>query len=307
MPASPATRSGADAPSPRAATPLLLVLAAIVSVQFGGALAALLVAHVGPAATVTLRLALAVLIMLAVSRPRLRGHSRAAWLAVVAFGVSLALMNSTFYASLARLPIGVAVTIEFVGPLALAAVLSRRLSDALAVTAALGGVALISGALTVPWHELDHVGIAYAAAAGACWAAYILCSQRVGHHFPQLEGLTLAMIVAALLVAPLGLVTLDPARLSWGLLGAGLGVALLSSVLPYSFELLALRRLDARVFGVLLSLEPATAALAGFVVLGQRLSPLQLAGMALVVVASAIVMGARRRGPDPAGDSAEVG
>lgn len=278
----------------RRSTPLLLVLAAIVSVQFGGALAALLVPVIGPIATVALRLGLAVLILLVVARPRLRDHSRRAWWAVLAFGVSLALMNSTFYASLERLPIGVAVTIEFVGPLALSAALSRRWTDSVAVLAALGGVALISGALTVPWAELDHVGIAFAASAGAFWAAYIVCSQRVGRHFEQLEGLTLAMVVASVLVIPVGVATVDLSRVTATIVAAGAGIALLSSVIPYSFELLALRHLDARVFGVLLSLEPATAALAGFLVLHQTLDGLQLVGMTLVVVASAIVMGTSR-------------
>lgn len=278
----------------RRSTPLLLVLAAIVSVQLGGALAALLVPLIGPTATVALRLGLAVLVLLVVARPRVRGHSPQAWWAVVAFGVSLALMNSTFYASLARLPIGVAVTIEFIGPLTLSAVLSRRGTDTLAVLAALGGVALISGALTVPWAELDHVGIAFAASAGAFWAAYIVCSQQVGRHFARLEGLTLAMVVAAVLVIPVGAATVDSDRLTTAVVAGGLGIALLSSVIPYSFELLALRHLDARVFGVLLSLEPATAALAGFLVLHQTLDGLQLVGMTLVVVASAIVMGTSR-------------
>ena len=164
----------------------------------------------------------------------------------------------------------------------------------MAVLAALGGVALISGALTVPWAELDHVGIAFAASAGAFWAAYIVCSQRVGRHFEQLEGLTLAMVVASVLVIPVGVATVDLSRVTATIVAAGAGIALLSSVIPYSFELLALRHLDARVFGVLLSLEPATAALAGFLVLHQTLDGLQLVGMTLVVVASAIVMGTSR-------------
>ncbi|WP_409483115.1 EamA family transporter [Arsenicicoccus dermatophilus] len=277
----------------RRATPPLLVVAAIVTVQLGGALAATLVPVLGALPTVALRLGLGATVLLLATRPGVRGHGRSGWLAVVALGTTLAVMNSTFYASLARLPIGVAVTVEFLGPLTLAAALSRRLVDALSVAAALAGVALVSGALSIPWAALDHLGIGLALAAGACWAAYIVCSQRVGRHFPAVDGLTLAMLVAAALVVPLGLAQADPAALTPGRWGAAFGVALLSSVIPYSLELLALRDLDARVFGVLLSLEPAAAASAGLVVLGQRLDRPQVVGMALVVLASVTVMRGR--------------
>lgn len=278
-------------PASHRTAPLLLVLGSIVSVQLGGAFAALLVHDIGPAPTVMLRLILASAVIVAVARPQVRGRSRAAWTSVAALGVALAVMNATFYGSLARLPIGVAVTVEFIGPLALSAVLSRRWTHGVAVATALVGVALISGAVTVPWSELDHLGLALAGSAGAAWAAYIVASRHVGRHFAEVDGLALSMVLAAVLVLPLGLVTVDPARISTGVLAAGLGVALLSSVLPYSLEMIALRHLDPRVFGVLLSLEPAMAALAGFLVLHQRLSPLQLTGMALVVAASTLVMG----------------
>jgi inner membrane transporter RhtA len=275
----------------------LLVLAAIVSVQFGGALAATLVPRVGAAGSVALRLVLAAAVLLAVARPRLRGHTRADWLTVCAFALVLGLMNLAFYSSLARLPLGVAVTIEFVGPLVLATVLSRRLRDLVAVTGAALGVVLISGALTVPWDELEVPGILLALTAGACWAAYILLSARTGTRFAQLDGLAIAMAIAALLVAPVGVSTAGSALLSWDALWRGAGIALLSSVLPYSLELIALRRLSAQVFGVLLSLEPAVAALAGLVVLGQRLTQPQLVGLVCVMAASALVMGTRERSP----------
>jgi len=278
----------------------VLVLAAVVSVQFGGALAATLVPEIGAAGSVTLRLLFAALVLGAVARPRLRGHTRGAWLTVVLFGLALGLMNLAFYASLARLPIGVAVTIEFLGPLTLATVLSRRLVDVLAVVAAGAGVTLISQALTVPLADLDWVGLGLAATAGACWAAYIILSRRTGAAFASLDGLALAMAVALVAVAPFGLGTVP--LWSGEVVAKGLGIALLSSVLPYSLELLALRRLSPRVFGILLSLEPAAAALAGWLVLGQSLTGHQLTGMALVVLASTVVMGAgRRRQPaDPA-------
>ena len=267
----------------------VLVLAGIVSVQFGGALAATLVPEIGAGGSVVMRLVFATALLLVFVRPRWQGHSRRAWLTVIAFGVALGLMNYTFYGSLAHLPIGVAVTIEFIGPLALAASLSRRVLDAVAVLAAGAGVVLISEALHVPLADLPWTGIALALAAGACWAAYIVLSGRTGAEFPQLEGLALAMAVATLVTLPLGISSVP--QWSGETLLKGLGIAVLSSVLPYSLELLALRRLSAKVFGILLSLEPACAALAGLVVLGQVLAPGQLGGMALVVAASALVLG----------------
>ncbi len=275
----------------------VLVLLAVLSVQFGGALAATLIPTIGAAGSVTLRLLIGTVILLAVARPRLRGHDRRAWTTVVLFGLALGLMNWSFYASLGRLPIGVAVTIEFIGPLTLTAALSRRWKDGVAVLAAAGGVVLISQALTTPWAELDGIGLGLAAVAGACWAAYIVLSGRTGRAFSQLDGLALAMVVASVVVSPFGL--LSAHQWSADVLLRGLGIAVLSSVLPYSFELLALRRLSAGVFGIMLSLEPAVAALAGLIVLHQRLTGLQLAGMALVVGASSLVMGAHGRG-DPA-------
>ena len=287
------------------ARPLLLVLTAIVSVQFGGALAATLVPEIGAGGSVTLRLVFATAILWAIARPRVRGHRRAAWLTVLGFGAALGLMNLAFYSSLAHLPIGVAVTVEFLGPLALATALSRRLRDLAAVVAAAVGVVLISEALDTPFADVEWTGLGLAALAGACWAAYILASGRAGREFPKLEGLALAMAVALVVALPFGVTSVP----DWTgeSVAKGLGIAALSSVLPYSLELAALRTLSPRVFGILLSLEPAAAALAGLVVLGQRLGHLQLVGMALVVLASALVMGAgqRRAGrgderPDPA-------
>jgi inner membrane transporter RhtA len=287
---------------PGPGTAPLFVLAAVVSVQFGGALAATLVPRIGAAGSVTLRLAFATLVLLAVARPSLRSHSASEWRTVVLFGLALACMNLSFYASLEHLPIGVAVTIEFLGPLTLAAFQSRRGRDWLAVAAAAGGVALVSGALETHWTELDGLGIALAAIAGALWAAYIVLSQRTGRQFAQLDGLALAMVVATLAILPLGLGSV--ALWSPDVIGIGFAIAVLSSVLPYSLELVALRHLRQQVFGILLSLEPAVAALAGFLVLGQLLDPGQLAGMGCVVVASVLVLGARRRSPQP--DPAEA-
>ncbi len=262
------------------------------SVQFGGALAATLVPEIGAGGSVLLRIGFAAAILFAVARPRLRGHDRRGWATVVAFGVALGLMNWSFYGSLAHLPLGVAVTVEFLGPLVLTTVLSRRPLDFVAVAAATAGVVLISEALTVPWADLSWVGLGLAATAGVCWAAYILLSSRTGAAFPGLDGLAIALVVSTFVALPAGLLSAD----LWTIehVVKGLGLAVLSSLLPYSFELLALRRLAASVFGILLSIEPAVAALAGLVILGQRLDPLQLVGLALVVLASAIVMGVKR-------------
>ena len=276
----------------RAPAPLL-VLAAVISVQFGGALAATLIPAVGVFGSVTLRLTIAAAVLLAVVRPQLRGRSTADWLVVVAFGAVLATMNVFFYGALARIPIGVVVTVEFIGPLILATVLSHRRKDLIAVVGAAVGVVLISGVTSTPLTEIDLTGLALALAAGASWAAYIVLSGRTGARFAQLDGLAIAMTVAAVLVAPVGLVNGGSAMWTPDALWRGAGIAVLSSVLPYSLELIALRRLAANVFGILLSLEPAVAALAGLIVLGQHLRAAQLFGMACVVAASGLVMGVR--------------
>ena len=268
--------------------PAVLVLTAVGSVQFGGALAATLIPAVGATGAVTLRLVLGALMLALVVRPRLRGYAAGDWRTVLAFGVVLGLMNLSFYLSLERLPIGVAVTVEFVGPLLYAATLSRRVIDLVAVSVAGVGVVLIAEILSTPWAELDVIGLGFAAAAGAFWAAYIALSARTGARFASLDGVSIAMVVAAAMIAPFGLG--DALGATPAILAAGIGVALLSGVIPYSLELLALRRMGQRVFGVLLSTEPAAAALAGWVVLAQVLTPTQLVGMACVIAASAVVL-----------------
>jgi inner membrane transporter RhtA len=193
-------------------------------------------------------------------------------------------MNLCIYEAMDRIPLGAAVTIEFVGPLAVAVMGSRRAGDLAWVALAAGGVLLLAHPGT---GGLDATGVAFALAAGACWAAYIVLSARTGRRFPGGSGLALAMVVGALLAAGPGIAQAGGALLEPGLLAAGAAVALASSVIPYSLEMEALRRLPARVFGVLMSLEPAVAALAGLVVLGQGLSTAETAGIALVVAASA--------------------
>ncbi len=260
------------------------------SVQFGGALAATLIPRIGAAGTVTLRLGLGVVLLLAVARPRVRGRALRDWRAVLAFGAVLGLMNLSFYLALARLPLGVAVTIEFIGPLGLAAVLSRRRRDLVAVLVAAAGVVLVNGRDV---HAVNWAGVGFGLLAGLCWAGYVLLSAETGRRFAQLDGLALAMVVATVLVAPYGIASAGGELRGGHVLLVGAAVAVLSSVLPYSLELLALRRMRPVVFGVLMSLEPAVGALAGFLVLDQRLAVLQIAGMACVVAASIAVTRSR--------------
>jgi inner membrane transporter RhtA len=291
--------------------PPVLVLAGILSVQLGGALAAGLVRQVGPLIAVGLRLDIAALILLLATRPAVRRRTRPDWTAAGILGLILAVMNLCFYSAIARLPLGVVVTIEFLGPLGLAAVVSRRPRDLGAVVVALLGVVAVSGVLEIDVSDLDVTGLALAAAAGACWAGYILASRTVGRRWQQLDGLAVAMLVGAVAISPFAAADALDASVTPAQLGIGGAIAMLSSVLPYSFELIALRRIDTRVFGVLMSLEPAVAAAAGLVVLGEALRPLELGGMALVVLASAMVLVSDRGAQEPSfaatAEIAEIG
>jgi inner membrane transporter RhtA len=273
-----------------------LVLMAVGSVQFGAALAKTLFDELGPGGTVVLRTASAALLLALLWRPRLREHPPRDLALAGAFGVSLAGMNYAFYESLDRIPLGIAVTFEFVGPLSVAVAGSRRALDLVWVTLAGAGILL----LAKPGGEgLDGVGVGLALLAGAFWAAYILLSARAGRAFPGGSGLAIAMCVAAILVAPAGVAEGGGELLEPELLALGAAVGLLSSAFPYSLELEALRRLPPRVFGVLMSLEPAVAALAGLVVLGQVLDALEVLAILLVVAASAGAASTAEPRPDP--------
>jgi inner membrane transporter RhtA len=258
-----------------------LVVAAVSSLQFGASFAVTLFDELGPAGTAFLRLAIAALVLLAIWRPRVRGRPAADLRVAAAFGITLGLMNLCIYEAMDRIPLGIAVTIEFWGPLAVAVAGSRRALDMLWVALAGTGIVLLADP---GGGSLDAAGIAFALAAGGLWAAYILLSARTGRAFPGGSGLAIAMVFGALVTLPAGI---GADLLAPELLAAGAAVALASSVIPYSFELEALRRLPARVFGVLMSLEPAVAALAGLVVLGQALGGREWLAIALVVVASA--------------------
>ena len=272
----------------------LVAVAAMVSVQFGSALARTHFDAVGPLGAASLRLALGAAVLLLVFRPRVRGWSGRTWTGVVVLGLALAGMNSLIYLAIDEVPLGVAVTVEFTGPLAVALLQTRRWLDAAWALLAFAGVLLLgldsSGAVPV-------AGVLLALAAGAFWAVYILANSALGRGDQPLQGLAVSMTVAAVVVVPwgagaaTGAVLADPL-----LLLVFLVVAVLTSALPYALENVALRRLTTRVFGVLASLGPAVAALAGAVVLAQVPGPRELVALLLVTVASVGVTVVGRRG-----------
>ena len=259
-----------------------LVLIGILSVQFGAAVSKGLFDEIPPVGMVLLRLFTSSLILLALARPRLGGRTAADWRPVLALGVALGTMNWAFYESFARIPLGVAVTIEFVGPLVLAAVGRRRPRDLVWVGLAALGVVLFGAGPT----KVDALGFGLALLAGGCWALYIVSTAATGRRWAGVEGLAVASTVATLAIAPFAVVTAGARLLEPRLLVLGALVGLLSSVIPYSLEMAALRTLPPRVFGILMSLEPATAALVAAVLLREWLTPLQLLAMACVTAAS---------------------
>ncbi len=275
----------------RPGTAVLLVLGSCTSFQFGAALATHLFPLAGAPGTTLLRLGVAALVLLAVTRPRVRGWRRAQWRPVLLYGVSLAGMNGFYYAALARLPLSAAVTIQFLGPLTLAAALSRRWRDAGWIVLALLGVLTLGmadrhGGGTGTGTGLDPVGVVFALVSAAFWALYILAGSRASAAVPGRSGVAVAMTAGALVLLPFG------ARGAWHVVGRpapmllALGVALLASVVPYTLEFAAMRRIPRRVFGILLSLDPALATLAGWLLLGQHSSPVAIAAVATVITAS---------------------
>jgi inner membrane transporter RhtA len=282
-----------------------LVLGSCVSLQVGAACAARLFPVAGSTGTTLLRLGLAALVLLVAVRPRAHRWDRRQWRAVLAFGLTLAAMNGSFYAAIERIPLGTAVTVEFLGPLALAAVLSRRLRELIWVPLAAAGVALL-GLQGGTGSGLDPAGVGLALVAGLFWALYILASRRVGARVPGHGGLAVATAVGATALLPLGAVGAAHALDQPHPLLLAAGTALLASVVPYSLELAALRRLSPHVFGVLLSLEPAIAALAGWVLLDHPLGPLGAVAVGVVVLASAGSTLSARRAEPPADHPGEL-
>jgi inner membrane transporter RhtA len=260
-----------------------LVLVAIASTQLGAAVAKSLFDQIGAGGTVLLRILFAALVLVALWRPGLRRWTRAELGLAALFGIALAGMNLSFYSAIDRIPLGVAVTLEFSGPLAVALIGSRRALDVLWAVLAAAGILMLA---SPGGGSMDPVGVALALLAGVCWGSYILLSQRAGRAFPGGTGLALAMAFGAVLLLPVGVADAGADLLAPGVLAVGMAVALLSSVVPYSFELEALRRVPAHVFGVLMSLEPGVAALVGFAVLGEVLGVREVAAIVLVVCAS---------------------
>ena len=259
------------------------MLAAAVTVQSGAGIAKGLFDRLGPSGTVLLRMVFGAAVLVALWRPRLRGHKRDDLTIALLFGLALAIMNWTFYEAIDRIPLGITVAIEFAGPLSVAVAGSRRRLDVIWVVLAAGGILLL--VRTGSGHA-NLAGVAFALAAAACWAAYIVLSQRAGRAFPRGEGLALAMAVGTVALLPVGIAGAGSSLLAAGPLAIGLAVGLLSSAIPYSLELEALRRLPSRVFGILLSLDPAIAGLVGLVLLDQGLSAREVLGIACVVAAS---------------------
>jgi inner membrane transporter RhtA len=276
----------------RPVLPAAMVLSGIVSVQAGAGIAARLFHEIPPAAVTGLRLWTSAAAMAAISG---RGLTRAfgdlvkrrawsdGWIAV-SFGISLLIMNFSIYQAFSRIPLGVAVTIEFLGPLTVAVAGSRHVRDVAWVVLAATGVVLLSQG---GHGHLNLTGVLFAAVAGTCWAAYIVLSSATGRRFPGSAGLAIAMVVAGILVTPPAVIAGGGAMFRPAVLATGAAIGILSSVIPYRLELEALRRMPMRLFGVWMSLEPAVAALIGLALLGQHLSAVEWLAIGCVMIACA--------------------
>ncbi|MDR6867198.1 inner membrane transporter RhtA [Microbacterium resistens] len=294
-------------PDSRPAVGIALVIGSCLSLPFGAAVAAHLFPALGAWGVTSLRISIAALVVLIAVRPRMHRWNREQWTATILFGVSLVGMNGFFYAAIDRIPLGPAVAIEFIGPLVVAAVLTRRLMDAAWVGVAVVGIVLLGVDGMIGADPLDPLGVVFVLIAAAFWAMYIRMSARVGRLIPGSGGLAMALVVAAVILIPFGVpaaatVAGDPQLLLLAAL-----TAVLSSVIPYTFELAALRRIPQRVFGILLSLEPVFATLAGLLLLGQQVTPLRIVAVAFVVAASVgttLAIRGRRRADREAEDTA---
>lgn len=286
-------------PSGSIATPIALIIGSCVSLQFGAALAVQLFPELGSWGVTALRLSIAAVILLLAGRPRFLAWSRRQWFAVVGFGLSLGAMNGFFYAALEHLPLGPAVAIEFVGPLVLSAVLSRRLVDMAWVGLAVAGIALFGLDGVLGSEPLSPIGVALVLVAAAFWVCYIRTSARVGGLIPGVGGLAVALSIASIALLPFGVPAAMELALRPELVWLAVGTAVFASVAPYTLELVALRRLPQRVFGVLISLEPVFAALFGWLLLQQAIGPLKIAAIALVAGASVGIALASRGKADP--------
>ena len=263
---------------------VVMVLLAISSFQGGAAIAKGIFPILGAAATSSLRIILSAIILVLFNRPNLRNLTPAKWRLVALYGLTLGTMNTVFYMAIARIPLGVGVAIEFIGPLALALISSKRAADFLWVLLAAAGIALIA-----PWNNkgLDVAGVLLALLAGALWAAYIVLGGRISRVMDSGEAVTVGMIFAAVLVLPVAignglLINFKPSMIL-----PGIALAILSSALPFTLEMHALRRMPAKTFSILMSLEPAVAAFSGLIFLHEYLSFIEWLAVALVIIASA--------------------
>ncbi len=272
-----------------------LVIIGIVSVQFGASIAKDLFHIVSPTTMVWLRLVSSAVVLMIIVRPRFRGRSRTDWLLVFGFGITLLVMNWAIYQSMARIPIGVAVTIEFLGPLAVAVIASRRLRDLAWVLLAGAGVALLGFAPD----GLNLPGVGFALLAGLCWALYILLSARTGQRWSGLSGLAIASTIGSVGLTPFALAEAGPGVFQPQVLILGVAIGLMSSVIPYSLEMMALRRIPPGVFGILMSLEPGVAAVAAMILLSEFLHLAQWIALACVVIASVGATRTRTRADPP--------
>lgn len=278
---------------------VLLLLVAMISVQFGASFAKTLFPVAGPAGTVALRLTFSTVILWAVMRPWRRWPDRAAWRPLATYGAVLGVMNLCFYNALKSLPLGIAVAIEFTGPLAVALLASRRALDFVWIALAAGG---LLGLLPIAGAKIDLVGVGFALAAALCWALYIWFGKQAATAYGP-AAVAVGSLLATILVAPIGFVQAGAVLLAPHVLLIGLTVAVLSSAIPYGLEIVALTRLPTKTFGTLMSLEPALGALAGLAILGEQLSLRSWASIAAIMLASAgATISARREAAPPVVD-----
>ena len=266
---------------------VLCIIGSCISLQLGAALAIELFPFAGTWGTAAIRLLMAGAILMVITRPKFHTWTRKQWIGVALFGASLGMMNGFFYNGIAHIPLGTAVTIEFLGPLALAAFLSRSFRDAACVALALLGMVLL-GIDSLTGEPLSLLGVTFVLIAGGFWVCYILASKNVGTLVPGQGGLAVALIIGGALISPLSGTKALVVFTDWNLLALAVGTAILASLVPYSLELVALRRLEPNVFSVLISLEPVFAGLFGWILLSQNLSALKISAILLVVLASII-------------------